>query len=138
MATTLVTGFNDVPNEILPVSPGVKRFQITRVKMDDSATGEQQVSITLKCITDCPDLGREIYDNPKLSHPRDKVRLKRLALSAKQTFGNDGSLDLMCLVDACVTVVVVHNNVVNKMTGQAKVYSNVQDYLLPGEAGYIS
>jgi hypothetical protein len=106
-----------------------------RVK-DGERTGLQLV-VQLKIVDECQDQNRYVFDRILVTDPqRGKVRAKRLAKSCGLKLDGDGTYDSDELVGKICVLEIVQKTVLDQTTGQAAIYANVKDYLLPGDPGF--
>lgn len=126
------TNFDEVPDQIMPVDPGVYTLTVEAATLEDvkpPKTGKKIVVILKVADEGNKNFGRQIYDH--ISTKMD-VKIKRLCLSAGIKPGA-GGFDTEDLIGKTLKA-RISNRTYKDDNGAIKESSSVQDYLIEGDA----
>ncbi len=76
---TIPTNWEDVPNQMVPVSVGIKKLEITKAEPGVSGTGGEKLVVEFRVLEEGKDFGRTLQDHISL---KMLSRLKNLCVSA--------------------------------------------------------
>ena len=136
--TTLEFDFDDLPDEILPVSAGIYHAVIIGVPTVEERHSERtgkswtQLNLALRITDDGDEADKVVFDNPRTDDKRGQVKIKRLCMSAGLMVGNDNPLVLADL-EAKDVVIQVTQRTYTDSDDNKQVANNVKDYLTEGE-----
>lgn len=126
--------YDDLPDEILPVSSGVHRMRIVGTPSVEERSSERtgkswkQLSLSFVITTEGEDEDKVIYDNPRVDDKRGQVKIKRLAKSAGIEVSNDNPLTLADLENKDV-IGVVKTRTYKDSDGETQTANSIKDYL---------
>jgi len=123
----ITVNFDEVPDKIEPLAPGVYIMRVEEASVEPTADGKgEKVKVVMKVDDDSnPSHGRVMYDHISLKFP---VSLKQLCKSAGMSLGK-GGIDTADLVGKVVRVRVKTRTYKDKETGEVKETSAVAEYL---------
>jgi len=126
MAGKIDINFDDVPDQIVPIAPGVYDFRIDSATEEEAKSGKgMKLVLEMTCVSEGPEEGRKLYDHISF---KMKTQLKRLMKSAGLKPGSDG-LDIGELEGKIVNVKVKSRTYTDDSSGETRETSAVGDYL---------
>ena len=142
--STLDLNFDDIPDEILPISKGIYGARIVGTpKVEDresQRTGKswQQLSVSMIITDDGEEKDKPVYAQMGVGNRKGQVLIKRMAKSAGLEVSNDNPLDLAELEDKDV-IIDVRVRSYKDSDDETQVVNSVRDFLTErkGEAGGV-
>ena len=125
-------GFDDVPDQIIPVAPGVYDCEVMEPPAIEPTNDQkgQKLVVQFRITSEGPEEGRQLFDHISL---KMKTKLKRLAKSAGLNPADfDEDTDL--LHGQTVRLIVNNRTYKDPETGEMKETSNIKDYLIGDES----
>jgi hypothetical protein len=120
--------FEDVPDEILPITPGTHVFEVTEVPViEPTKDGLSQKLVVKMKIVDGPDAGRAITDYISV---KMQTRMKRFFLALGLQVGAEG-IDTNDALGRTGKLVSKTEAYTNPQTGETRESAKVVDYILP-------
>jgi len=129
MSPTLNVNFDEVPDQILPVEPGIYEAEIVEVPMITETrkkTGHNLV-VSMRITTDGPHHGRALRDSIFLNDIGN-VKIKKLCSSAGVLLGS-GGFETEELLGKIVRCQVLNRTFTDSETGETRQIADVRDYL---------
>jgi hypothetical protein len=124
MSPLIQLNLNDVPDELLPIQPGVRTLTVKDITAKDSSKGKPMLEVDLEVDEPGhPDHGRPIRDWFTLD-PRFATGLKRFWKACGLSFDADG-IDPTDAIGKTVKAVIVNTTYTDKDTGETKEQSKV-------------
>ena len=130
--------FDNTPDEIVPIAPGIYELQITTApEIEPTNDGQStKLVIPMQVVTECEDKGRAISDHISLKDIGPKsfsaVRINRLAKSAGVGTGS-GGIDTPELAGKIVKVQITNETYKDKVSGEMRDAARVHRYLFGNE-----
>ena len=120
--------FNDVPNEIVPIAPGIYGFEVEGVPTIEKTKDGTGTKLVVKCrITeDGPEKGRVITDQIST---KMETKMKRLAMTCGLAPGAEG-FDTEDLVGRGGRFRIAPNTFTDSSSGETVHNSKVADYVI--------
>jgi hypothetical protein len=131
--TTLNINFDETPDEIQPIEPGIYDLHIQSCEIQPTKDGNSQKIVVEAAVVNHSDdnvNGRKVFDHISV---KMATKIKRLAKSSgftdEELSQMGGSFDVSLLIDRIVRASIGQRSYQDPESGEQRTTSNVRDYI---------